>query len=247
MIDIIIPITNKCPNLKQTLLSLLLQSIKDNLNIIILSTKQQKKHKELIDLFSSKLKITYIVDNNKTLDELKNYSLSITNNEYIIFIDENTYLYDAFSINNLYSQLINDNTEFIIGNTVNLENNNYINTFSIYDNSNNKIYKKEYLNKHNINYENDLLFTIKTYLYSTIYSYSDSITSVNINNKEILDKKIIKNIIETIKQLPSPIDKNSIKEFINRITKNTTEKWLNSNTQYSNILKELEKLYDEYN
>lgn len=247
MIDLIIPITNKCPNLKQTLLSIMLQSIKDKLNIVLVTNKSNK-HKSIIDLFLHKLNITILESKDKkTIEELKEYALSNTNNEYIMFLDENTYLYDAFSLSTLYNQLLNDNSDFIIGNTVNLIDNNYYNTFSIYDNSNNKIYKRSYLNKNNIIFTNESLFTTTTYLYNNIYSYSDSITSVNINTIELIDKKVIKNIISSIKELSTNIDKNIIKEYINNIIRNTNDKYLNSNIKYNSILKELETLYDTYN
>ena len=246
MIDLIIPITNKCPNLKQTLLSIMLQSIKDKLNIVLVTNKLNK-HKSTIDLFLSKLNITILESKDKkTIEELKEYAISNTNNEYIMFLDENTYLYDAFSLSTLYNQLLNDNSDFIIGNTVNLINNNYYNTFNIYDNSNNKIYKRSYLTKNNIVFTNETLFTTTTYLYNNIYSYSDSITSVNINAIELIDKKIIKNIISSIKKLSTNIDKDIIKEYINNIIRNTNDKYLNSNIKYSSILKELETLYDIY-
>lgn len=246
MIGLIIPITNKCPNLKQTLLSIMLQSIKDKLNIVLVTNKLNK-HKSTIDLFLSKLNITILESKDKkTIEELKEYAISNTNNEYIMFLDENTYLYDAFSLSTLYNQLLNDNSDFIIGNTVNLINNNYYNTFNIYDNSNNKIYKRSYLNKNNIVFTNETLFTTTTYLYNNKYSYSDSITSVNINAIELIDKKIIKNIISSIKELSTNIDKDIIKEYINNIIRNTNDKYLNSNIKYSSILKELETLYDIY-
>ena len=247
MIDLIIPITNKCPNLKQTLLSIMLQSIKDKLNIVLVTNKLNK-HKSIIDLFLPKLNISILESKDKkTIEKLKEYALSNTTNEYIMFLDENTYLYDAFSLSTLYNQLLNDNSDFIIGNTVNLIDNNYYNTFSIYDNSNNKIYKRSYLNKNNIIFTNESLFTATTYLYNRLYSYSDSITSVNINTIELIDKKVIKNIISSIKELSTNIDKNFIKEYINNIIRNTNDKYLNSNIKYNGILKELEKLYDEYN
>lgn len=246
MIGLIIPITNKCPNLKQTLLSIMLQSIKDKLNIVLVTNKLNK-HKSTIDLFLSKLNITILESKDKkTIEELKEYAISNTNNEYIMFLDENTYLYDAFSLSTLYNQLLNDNSDFIIGNTVNLINNNYYNTFNIYDNSNNKIYKRSYLTKNNIVFTNETLFTTTTYLYNNKYSYSDSITSVNINAIELIDKKIIKNIISSIKELSTNIDKDIIKEYINNIIRNTNDKYLNSNIKYSSILKELETLYDIY-
>ena len=247
MIDLIIPITSKCPNLKQTLLSIMLQSIKDKLNIVLVTNKLNK-HKSIIDLFLPKLNISILESKDKkTIEKLKEYALSNTTNEYIMFLDENTYLYDAFSLSTLYNQLLNDNSDFIIGNTVNLIDNNYYNTFSIYDNSNNKIYKRSYLNKNNIIFTNESLFTATTYLYNRLYSYSDSITSVNINTIELIDKKVIKNIISSIKELSTNIDKNFIKEYINNIIRNTNDKYLNSNIKYNGILKDLEKLYDEYN
>ena len=247
MIDLIIPITSKCPNLNQTLLSIMLQSIKDKLNIVLVTNKLNN-HKSIIDLFLPKLNISILESKDKkTIEKLKEYALSNTTNEYIMFLDENTYLYDAFSLSTLYNQLLNDNSDFIIGNTVNLIDNNYYNTFSIYDNSNNKIYKRSYLNKNNIIFTNESLFTATTYLYNRLYSYSDSITSVNINTIELIDKKVIKNIISSIKELSTNIDKNFIKEYINNIIRNTNDKYLNSNIKYNGILKELEKLYDEYN
>ena len=71
MIDLIIPITNKCPNLKQTLLSIMLQSIKNKLNIVLVTNKLNK-HKSTIDLFLSKLNITILESKDKkTIEELK--------------------------------------------------------------------------------------------------------------------------------------------------------------------------------
>ena len=65
---------------------------------------------------------------------------------YIMFVDENTHYYDAFSVNSLHRQINAENSDFTMGNVVNFKEDNYYNTFSIYNDSNAKILKRESLN-----------------------------------------------------------------------------------------------------
>lgn len=247
MIDIIIPVTDKYEDLERTLLSILIQSNKDKLNVILVSNKSLKKYKNITDIFESKIPITCIESTEKkSIVELKLYAIENSSNPYIMFIDENTHYYDAFSVSSLYRQITAEKSDFIIGNVVNFKDDNYYNTFSIYNDSNAKIFKRELLTNNNLNTTSEESFITSIFMLNRKYSYSDTITLVNIKEKEILDKKVIKNIIKTIEELPVSKDNKLIKEFIKNIIRNTTDKWLNSDTNYSSVLKELESLYETY-
>lgn len=246
MIDIIIPIIDNCKNLEKILLSILIQSVKDKLNIIIASNKSLKKYKETIDYFLPKLPITCLEDSDKNnIVDLKLFALENSSNPYIMFINENTHFYDAFSISSLYRQILEENSEFIIGNVVNTREGNYFNTFNIYDDSNTKIFKRTFLTENKFNTNSEESFITSIFIMNKKYSYSDTITLVNIDEVELLDKKVIKNIIKSIQELPIE-NKSIIRDYIKIIIRNTTDKWLNSNNDYSSILKELETLYDTY-
>lgn len=246
MIDIIIPIIDKCEDLEKILLSILIQSVKDKLNVTLVSNKSLKKYKETIDYFLPKLPITCLEANDKTnVVDLKLFAVENSSNPYIMFIDENTHFYDAFSISSLYRQMLEENSEFIIGNVVNTREGNYFNTFNIYNDSNTKIFKRSFLTENKFNTNGEESFIISIFMLNKKYSYSDTITLVNIKETELLDKKTIKNIIKSIQELP--LGNNSlIRDYIKNIIRNTTDKWLNSNSNYSSILKELETLYDTY-
>jgi hypothetical protein len=183
-------------------------------------------------------------DKNNIVD-LKLFALENSSNPYIMFINENTHFYDAFSISSLYRQIVEENSEFIIGNVVNTREGNYFNTFNIYNDSNTKIFKRTFLTENKFNTNSEESFITSIFIMNKKYSYSDTITLVNIDEVELLDKKVIKNIIKAIQELPIE-NKSIIRDYIKIIIRNTTDKWLNSNNDYGSILKELETLYDTY-
>jgi glycosyltransferase involved in cell wall biosynthesis len=109
MIDVIIPAYNAHSTILKTLLSLNMQTFKNNLNIIIVNDHSDFNYKEIIDKFKNKLMIKeYDLSVNKGPGFARQFGLEHSNNEFIIFIDSDDELYNIFSIENLLKYSANN-------------------------------------------------------------------------------------------------------------------------------------------
>lgn len=85
--------------LKQLLASFSLQTNQDVYKIFLVGNTFDD---ELIQLFSDKIFINKLNNINLNIDEIiKNYKKDLNDNDYIVLVDSNSYLYDLFSVENL--------------------------------------------------------------------------------------------------------------------------------------------------
>ena len=124
MIDIIIPAYNAHKTIKNTLLSIALQSIKNDLQVTIVNDGSKKDYSEIIALFKEKLKIDEIkLNKNVGPGTARQIGIDNTRNPYIMFMDADDLLYNYYSLENLYNA-IGDN-DYAVGQIIDEQNGDY--------------------------------------------------------------------------------------------------------------------------
>lgn len=231
MISLIIPIKNKKSNLKKSLMSVLLQVCNKDINIIVVFKSQELKnyYNNIISLFDNKLKIKVIIKNNLLMQS----ALNLCDNKYVMFLKENDFFYDAFSVDSLIKCIVNNEYDFVYGNSVIL-NEDY--SYSSVDNEylllTGKLFSIDYLsNNNNICIDNEnsdynIDFVSKCFLLSSNYLYVDSIVCVNnsfdysiVNNLEVIVNSAIDIYYLFNGKIQTILIKNYINNFINYIYK----------------------------
>ena len=177
-ISLIIPIFNSEKYLNETIESVRNQSYK-NLEIILVDDGSTDGSKKICDLNSKRdSRIKVVHQENKTTSGARNAGLSISTGDYIMFSDSDDVL-DKFACEKMYKAIEEKNADFIIGNYDNMDESgkiweqpvfdinkykdfklsikDYDKSFYIMNSSVcNKIFRKTFLEKNNIKFENSL-------------------------------------------------------------------------------------------
>ena len=241
MIDVIIPVYNS--NIELLLMSLVLQSINDKLNITIVDDCSKTDYTDVIDYYSNYLNITYIRNKENVGAGLsRQIGIDNTSNPYIMFIDSDDLLYNSDSINELFSRIPNYDI------VSSLEYDEYNNIVNINDNTiHGKMYKREYLNKYNIrfnesryhedNYFNNLVLLnnprdLELLIITYIYRYNKkSLTHDNVDELYKIEL-LLKNMGELLNK----------KYDFNRLSKYLREKFDYLNRLYASLDKDKKKI-----
>ena len=221
-ISVIIPVYNTEKYLRQCLDSVINQTLKDIEIICINDGSTDNSLRILEEYAKSDTRINIINQKNHGQGYARNKGLEITSGEYIAFLDSDDFVdVEAFESLYTYAKKYNaDFVEFLINNYnnnsdadglfhtdykfnenqiyTNVELNKYI--FSVPILACNKIYKKDFINKHNIHFScgklgEDHIFTIKSRLLAErICFMNKAFYFYRINSDSITHKKSIKTI-----------------------------------------------------
>ena len=204
MIDIIIPAYNAHKTIKKTLESIIIQTIKDKINVIIVNDASTKDYSEEIKLFEKFIKVKEIkLEKNSGPGRAKQYGLEKSNSPYIVFCDADDLFANCYSLENLFNTMVSDNNDMAIGVMLEEEENGY----SYYENHigclHAKMYSRKYIEKNKFTFNNtrmseDHSFNRLYTLSNPKIGYTDEIIYVyRKNNNSITRKK--ENQIESIK------------------------------------------------
>ena len=195
MIDVIIPAYNNYDLIKNALASLSLQSISEKLNVYIVNDFSEKDYSEEISLYKDKLKIVEL-NTGKNLGPgyARQYGIDNSNSEFIVFLDSDDIFYSNFSLEDLYSNISSDDSDVVITNI--LEECPQCNIM-IYNNNiwlHGKIYRREFLNKNNIRFNNsssneDTGFNTLVSICSNKIKYVDILTYIWKYNEDSITRK----------------------------------------------------------
>ena len=206
MIDVIIPVYNT--NIDILLMNLILQTCKDKLRIVIVDDCSNNSYEESIKYYSKYIDILYIKNKeNMGAGLSRQVGIDNSNNPYIMFIDSDDLLYNIDSINEFLSRI----EYYDLISTFEYDEYNdtiFLNHSTIHG----KIYKREFLNKYNIRFNNtryhednyfnnlvllnnprDLELVITTY----IYRYNKK-SLTHIDNKEFERVEVLINNIRDL-------------------------------------------------
>ena len=198
MIDIIIPVYNAHNTLKQTLISVALQSIKDKFCVYIVDDCSDESYDEIVNLFKDKLNIRQIrLPKNSGPGVSRQIGLDNSNNEYIMFIDGDDLFIDRFSVENVYKNIVDSDIELAVGVMVDETKDGYFDHPNHIGCLHGKMYRRSFLKKCNIKFNEcrnceDYAFhnlvllanpkTIYVNYYTYLYRYNScSITQSDLN------------------------------------------------------------------
>ena len=192
MIDIIIPAFNAENTIEKTLMSIYLQEIDTEYKVTIIDDASTCNYQEILNKYKKLIPINYIkLNNNSGPGIARQKGIDNTNYPYIVFIDSDDLFFNTDSLNILYKNIKQDfdivsACEWIEETNQIIQNNGNVHA---------KIYKREFLNKNNIkfnetryhedNYFNNLVLLSNAknkIINKNVYIYS--------NNKDSVTKKI---------------------------------------------------------
>ena len=202
-ISVIIPIYNTGKYLEETLISILNQSMIDDIEVLMIDDGSIDDSRYIIEKYALDYDNFYAFHKeNEGQGIARNYGLDIANGEYIHFLDSDDYVVpDAYE--KLYGLAVSNNYDFVVGNALRFDRYNCweeylfkksykdLNRNLEFKNINdcpnlvwdtitcNKLYKKSFLDKNNIRFPNkkifyeDLFFSIETYIKSELFCFFD--------------------------------------------------------------------------
>lgn len=193
-IDIIIPAYNAQKTINRTLCSIAMQDNIDDLNIYIVNDGSKKNYDEQIKIFSKLMNIKELtLNNNCGPGYARQYGIDNSDGKYIVFIDSDDLLFNSNSILNLVNKIEEDHSDVAISFFREEINNGYV----VHENDtifmHGKIYRREYLLNHNINFNNsyaneDNGFNNLLLLHDPKISYLDEETYIWKNNSDSITR-----------------------------------------------------------
>ena len=149
MIDVIIPLYNASSTLEQTLMSLDIQTMRDDINVYLIDDYSSDKYDEIIEKFD-KLKINYYrLEKNVGPAQARQKGIDISSSEYIMFLDADDYLYKIDSVQELYDGI--KGYEYVMGYSYDEKRGRYLyNEGDLHG----KLYSRKFIKDKNIKFNN---------------------------------------------------------------------------------------------
>ncbi len=191
MIDIIIPCYNSHTTIEKTLNSIIIQSMKDKIHVLIVDDHSNHNYDSILAKYQKYLPINQIsLELNSGSGIAREKGIEITNNKYIIFLDSDDTFYDVDAVKNLYDK-IEEGYDVVTSQ----EFDQRIGLF-LYQNGNlhGKIYGRSYLEKNDIHF-NISRFHEDNYFHNYVRISGANITSISdttyfySNNKNSITQK----------------------------------------------------------
>lgn len=198
-LSIIIPSFNARKTLGKTLDSIRNQKLNINLEVIIVNDCSNYDYDNLVQKYQKYFKINEL----KTLRNMgpggaRQYGLDHSISKYVVFIDSDDYFYQANSLANLYEKIVKEDADLVIGNFLYERDNKIIVKSRNYVWLHGKIYKREFLTKNNIRFNesranedngfNRLILLLRpkvTYLDEIVYVYQENPNSITRSNNRL--------------------------------------------------------------
>ena len=128
--------------LKQLLSSFLMQTDQSSYSIYLVGNNFDE---ETISLFNNKINITRISDAPFNIEKIVDNSKELNQDDYVVLVDSDSYLYDLFSVENLVKSISEDSYDVIYSTVYDSKTGNYI-----YDDSSSflNLYRTNHLKNH---------------------------------------------------------------------------------------------------
>ncbi len=192
-IEIIIPSYNAHKTIKTTLDSILKQNTIFEYHVTIVND-DGKNYNDIVNNYQD-INISEIkTPTNVGPGSSRQYGIDNTKSKYIVFIDSDDYFYDEYSLENLITEIEKSNADIVISNFIYERDNKHIikkhNQVWLHG----KIYRRSYLEKHNIKFNNtraneDNGFNSLCFLLNPIVVYLNKITYVYKENSLSITRK----------------------------------------------------------
>lgn len=116
MIDVIIPAYQAHKTIARTLASIAMQTIADQLHVVIVNDAPGDSYKKLAERFSGILKIRELkMKRNGGPGAARQFGIDHTGGEYITFIDADDTFYNAFALERLYHSIKDTDYNLVTG------------------------------------------------------------------------------------------------------------------------------------
>ena len=152
MIDVIIPAFNAHETVERALLSILNQTIKDEVKVYLVDDFSNKPYDDIISFFNGKLDITLIrLYENKGPGNARNVGLDKSSNPYIIFLDADDEIYNSFTFEHLVNST--NDYDFVFGGIYEENKDGKYNYYMEHEGClHGKLYKRSIIDKYNIRF-----------------------------------------------------------------------------------------------
>ena len=260
MIDLIIPIKTGSCDLRKILLSVLVQTIHHEIKVILVFSDESllKKNRSEIHLFSQKLNINSVVCDDDSFS-LKQFGFNMSNSSFVMFLNENDFLYDAFSVENAYKKMEDENIDVVCGKEEFPVNGDFLEIDNIYMSSISKMFRRSFLYENGIFFDsdksNDCYFVGSAILLSTNIAVEDFIVAVyrtGLNETFLSDAEVfVSDTIKIIEKVSSKIDNELMKTFVSDILKNLYNNYSSNlgfvdSLDFFKLVQPLELIYKNY-
>lgn len=199
MIDIIIPAYNAHKYIKDTLVSIAMQTIKNKINVYIIDDCSNNNYNEIVNLFKNKINIIELkLNKNSGPGIARQYGMDNSHGEYIFFIDSDDLLYNKFSLEKLYNAIKSEDFDYAVGGMLDEQGENLFYYSNHMGCLHGKLFKRKYLEEKNIRFNDTrgsedhsfnklvIMSEPKTiYVDEEIYVYRDNPSSVTARTLDI--------------------------------------------------------------
>lgn len=248
MIDVIIPAYNAHKTIEQTLFSIAYQEIVNKVTVYVVNDASNIDYKETINYFKNFMNIKELdLEKNSGPGLARQYGIDNSYSKYIVFIDSDDVFSDPFSLLNLLEEIEKGGYDVVVSQFVEETDNGFISHFNDRVWLHGKIYKREYLEKEKIKFNNsraneDNGFNQMIFLGDAKIKYVELKTYIWRNNSSSITRKNKKEY--DIKGLDGYIY--NIKYALNHAISNNYNKVKIGNLAYS-FLVSMYYYYLEYN
>lgn len=185
MIDVIIPAYNAHDTIYKALSSILMQSCKDIIKVIVVNDNSSKDYSAIINNFNNYLDIIQInLDKKCGPGEARNIGIKNSSSEYIMFLDADDIFFDHYSVQNLYFSIKESHSDLVISDFY-----EEVSPFQFTTHhrkiiwNHGKIYRRSYIEKNNLyfskqNSSEDLFFNFLFLATEPKYIFIDDITYI---------------------------------------------------------------------
>ena len=151
MIDIIIPCYNAHSTIEKTINSIVIQSIKDKVKILLVDDASNEGYESIVSKYKEYIDISLLtLKENVGPGVAREKGLNHTKSKYIVFLDSDDLLMDAYSLEELYNN-IEEGYELVASQQYNEKDDAYIITSG---DLHGKIYKRKYIEDKDIHFNN---------------------------------------------------------------------------------------------
>lgn len=194
-LDIIIPAYNAKKTIKRLLYSIAIQRNASGFHVYLINDCSDYDYKEEISFFKEYYNINELkLEKNSGPGLARQYGINHSKSKYITFMDADDYFYDPYALTSLYNDVINKECDLLVSKFLYEKDNTRIvkekNLIWLHG----KIYKREFLVKNNIHFNNtssneDNGFNRLIILNKPVISYLDRLTYVYSDYKESITRR----------------------------------------------------------
>lgn len=254
MIDIVIAIKSSYEYLNKILLSFILQERYELINVIIVDSLNDKSLSTITEKFLDKLNIN--VAKPKKNENLFQCGLNKSTAKYIMFLEEDEYFYDGFSLDYILYSLENSNYSFAYGKGVCCNSLGLFEEFSIKYSLKSKVFVTELLKNNNFVFSDsdnfDISFLFKVFILAADSIFVDAnITCIDNYSNSINIENYVSGAINAVDFCSNLVDKIVIKNFLYELITFLYNSFIFNNSRdnvIANIenMKLLEEIYLKY-